>query len=120
MDEAETELIEVYSAGDLTEAYFLRDRLEEAGIKARVVGDALVTGAGVLPVGEETAPRIWVFQPDETRARELLAEYEQVHRRPHTEEDETPAATWKCPTCGEDVESDFDVCWNCQTPRNPY
>ncbi len=25
---------------------------------------------------------------------------------------------WKCPACGEDVEDDFNVCWNCQRGRN--
>jgi|GEM_PF-2177916 len=24
---------------------------------------------------------------------------------------------WKCPKCGETVEMDFEVCWNCQNPR---
>jgi len=24
---------------------------------------------------------------------------------------------WKCPECGETVEIDFDVCWNCQKPK---
>lgn len=24
---------------------------------------------------------------------------------------------WKCGNCGEDVEDDFEVCWNCQTER---
>jgi len=24
---------------------------------------------------------------------------------------------WKCPQCSEEVEEDFDVCWNCGTDR---
>ena len=24
---------------------------------------------------------------------------------------------WKCPKCGETVEMNFDICWNCQTSR---
>jgi predicted nucleic-acid-binding Zn-ribbon protein len=24
---------------------------------------------------------------------------------------------WKCPACGEEVEDDFNVCWNCQRDR---
>ncbi len=24
---------------------------------------------------------------------------------------------WRCPSCGEDVEDDFNVCWNCQRPK---
>ena len=25
---------------------------------------------------------------------------------------------WKCPKCGEDVENNFDVCWNCGTSKS--
>ena len=97
MDETDAELVEVYSAADIAEAHFLQSMLENAGIKARVVGDTL---SGMVPVGEENAPRVWVFQPDEAVARELLAEYERVHRRWHPDDDRPPE-TWTCPTCGE-------------------
>jgi hypothetical protein len=119
MNEADDDIVEVYSAADITEAAFLRDLLEEAGIRTRVVGDSLQTAVGLLPPGEETAPRLWVFRADEGKAREMLADYERVHRRPHPDDD-PPAESWQCPTCGETVETDFELCWNCQTPRKPY
>jgi predicted nucleic-acid-binding Zn-ribbon protein len=25
---------------------------------------------------------------------------------------------WKCPACSEDVEDDFNVCWNCQRAKD--
>lgn len=25
---------------------------------------------------------------------------------------------WRCASCGEDVEDDFNVCWNCQRPKD--
>jgi predicted nucleic-acid-binding Zn-ribbon protein len=25
---------------------------------------------------------------------------------------------WKCPTCGEEVEDDFNICWNCQSGKD--
>lgn len=34
--------------------------------------------------------------------------------------DQTPVNTddyWKCPKCGETVEMDFEICWNCQNSR---
>jgi len=116
MSDEEEDIVEVYSAADITEAYFLRDVLGDAGISARVVGDSLT---GMLPPGEETAPRLWVFRADEARSREIVKEYERVHRQPHLDDDR-PAETWKCPTCGELVEADFELCWNCQTPRKAY
>jgi len=28
-----------------------------------------------------------------------------------------PSSSWSCPACGEKVEDDFDLCWNCGTGR---
>jgi len=28
-----------------------------------------------------------------------------------------PGVEWSCSKCGEDVPASFDVCWNCETPR---
>lgn len=105
------EIVEVYSAQDLGQAHFLRDMLADQGIEARVVAE---TGLGLPPLGE-SAPCVWVHRADEARARELLADWEKSHARLRPGEDPRPA--WKCPACGELVEQDFDVCWNCQTPR---
>ncbi len=109
------DIVEVYSAGDIGQAYFLRDMLANEGIEARVVGDRIATGLGLPPVGE-SAPCLWVRRDDEARARELLAQWEQVHARPHPDE-AVPRPAWKCPSCGELVEEDFDLCWNCQAPK---
>lgn len=119
MSDIEEDIVEVYSAADITEAYFLRDVLGDAGIATRVVGDTLT---GMLPPGEETAPRLWVFRKDEARAREIVEEFERVHQRPRLDDERNPvsAATWTCPTCGEPVDADFELCWNCQTPRKEY
>ena len=111
------DIVEVYKAGELGEAYFLRDMLGNAGIEARVVGDSISTGLGLPPVGE-SAPSLWVRRTDEKQARELLTEYEKVHARPHSDEESRPA--WKCSACGELVDDDFELCWNCQNPRKPY
>jgi rubrerythrin len=117
MESPDAEIVEVYAAADVTEAHFLRDLLAENGIEARVVGESLQ--GGLIPTGDlEIAPRLWVFRHDEARATELLKAYERIHTRPHG--DEEPANTWKCPTCSETVEEEFELCWNCQTPRKPY
>jgi len=31
-------------------------------------------------------------------------------------ESSAPSATWRCPTCGESVEDQFDMCWKCAAP----
>lgn len=57
--------------------------------------------------------------------RELAADQlaEQPHAEglpfdaPPAEQVDEHAAGWKCSVCGEAVPGNFDVCWNCQTPR---
>jgi hypothetical protein len=57
----------------MVEANYLCNRLEEARIEARVVGDFLGGAVGGLPLGEATSPRVWVHQSDQARAREVIA-----------------------------------------------
>jgi rubrerythrin len=111
------DIVDVYAAADLGQAHFLQEMLANAEIEARVVGDSISTGLGYPPV-DKFAPRLWVRRADEARARELLAEFEKIHARPHP--DDEPRAAWKCSACGELVEDDFELCWNCQNPRQPY
>src|SRR5205085_2222553 len=104
-----SEITEVYSAADDAEAYFVKNLLEDAGIKAQVVNDQSWVAPGA---GDSMAPRIWVSQADERRARELVLRWEDEHT-PAADEDEwkddwedeeeegnksgLKVAAWKCP-----------------------
>jgi hypothetical protein len=81
----DSRLVEVYAARNGIEAHFLRGLLEEEGIAVRVVGEGLAFAIGDLPMGLPTAPRLWVFEDDSARARELILEWEQSR---HTSADE--------------------------------
>ena len=65
-------IVELCSAANAVEAYAIRSLLEEEGIQTCVVGDFLGNAAGGLPLGETTAPRIWVREKDAARAREVI------------------------------------------------
>ena len=65
-------IVELCSAGDVVEADDLCELLEEAGIQARIVGEVLGNAGGGLPLGEATAPRIWVLEDDAIRGREVI------------------------------------------------
>ena len=65
-------LVEVCSASNVVEADGLCELLEEAGIRARVVGEGLGVAAGGLALGEDVSPRIWVRESDLERAREVI------------------------------------------------
>ena len=60
--------------------------------------------AGELPI-DAALPQIWVEDPaDFARARELIDEF---LRSTHT------GPPVKCPKCGEENPSSFDLCWSC-------
>jgi hypothetical protein len=68
-------IVELCSAANIIEADGLCELLEEAGIQARVVGDNLTAAAGCLPLGEATAPRIWVYENDADHARQVIGQW---------------------------------------------
>ena len=85
--------------------------LEEAGIEPRLVKEEDHLGDWIAGPGSGAAFRIWVREGDESRARQVIAQWK--GRR----ELEAPAAAWQCQQCGEEVEGNFDICWNCQSSR---
>ena len=105
-------LVEVYWAADVQEVHAVRGVLEEAGIRARVIGESLATMYGLVLTGASVSPRVCVFASHESRARQVIAAWEEQRRA-----DPTSGASWGCPQCGEEVEGNFDICWNCQSPK---
>ncbi len=65
----------VYSDARPVLAHLLRDRLEEAGIKAFVENEQSWQGMGDLPGSIVAPPRVLVAAADETRAQEIVAEF---------------------------------------------
>src|SRR5579864_6821393 len=67
--------VEVYAAKDMIEAQFVSNLLGSDGVEATIVGEALGTAAGDLPLFTAT-PRIWVRPQDAQRARHVVQEYQ--------------------------------------------
>jgi hypothetical protein len=74
-------LVEVCSASDLIEAEAICGALEEAGIRAKVVGEGPGVAAGGLPIVEEVAPQVWVREEDAARAQEVIGRWRETHPR---------------------------------------
>lgn len=106
--------IEVYIARDEMDAGTALAMLRAEGIEGRVVGANLQTASGELGMSYNALPRIWVRSDDATRARELIANHERERREAS---ERPPAEPWRCPACSEEVQGDFDLCWNCETER---
>jgi hypothetical protein len=96
----------LYQARDRIEAQLLRDFLDRHLVDAVILGDYLAGAAGGLPA--DISPSVWVLEDeDRERGRELLARFQADAALGGS------GADWTCATCGESVEGDFDVCWNC-------
>lgn len=98
----------VHTAESIVEIAHLRNLLEADGIACVVRNDRLGGVAGEIPF-VECWPELWVVETGNyLRARALI---ESALRAP------AGGAPWHCPRCGESVEGQFEVCWNCGTER---
>jgi hypothetical protein len=102
---------QLYLARDRIEAQLLKDYLERHWVRVVVLGDYLAGAAGELPAN--ISPSLWLIDDEDLeRARGLLADFLAPPISP------TDPSPWICPACGEPVEADFDLCWNCTRPRD--
>ena len=80
------------------------DLLADRGIRARIFNANASSLAGELPI-DAALPQLWVEDPaDAARAREVIETF--TRHVPST-------ALRRCPACGEDNPSSFDLCWSC-------
>jgi putative signal transducing protein len=98
----------IYSAANTQQAYLLKGILEDRGIPARVVNDAIQIAGGDLPVGWAAAARVVVISEDALKAREIAEEFDRTTGHEPTSDAflSAPAAMeWSewpvCPQCGE-------------------
>lgn len=107
----------VYSAANTQQAYLLRGLLEEEGITARVVNDALQLAGGELPLGWAAAARVVVPERDAARARQIAADFDrQTSSASQSREPANIAApeSWSdwpvCPQCGMRRSAECPIC----------
>ena len=99
----------VYSHDSPLLVQHMRNLLELEGIRCFTRNMNLVGGAGELP---PTAvwPELWVEHAiDHDRAEEII--------RSAQTQTEASERTWRCPGCGEELEAQFQQCWNCGRTR---
>lgn len=98
----------LYEAADRIEAQRLIDFLHDHDIPAVMLGDYLSGAAGELPAN--IFPSVWLVENVHwLLANTLLQDFHEPSSQGET--------AWLCSECGETVEGEFDVCWNCGTPR---
>jgi putative signal transducing protein len=106
------EPIVIYSAANVQQAYLLKGLLEERGIAAWVVNDAMQIAGGELPLGWTAAARVVVSEQDADEARRFAMDFDHQTAHPVAGEDERkeapPADEW----------SDWPLCPQCQSRRS--
>jgi hypothetical protein len=99
-------MIKIYSSMNGAEVHHFRNVLEGRGIECEVRGEDRRTAMGDLPI-TECWIELWLV--DEARSAEAKALIDGATI------DEGIA--WTCAGCGETIDGQFDVCWQCGTER---
>lgn len=83
----------------------LKDLLEEQGIATIIKNEFLAGGVGELPP-TEVWPELWVVdKEDKGPAKRIVDEFIQSSK--------SSPQDWTCNCCGEHIEGQFNICWNC-------
>jgi hypothetical protein len=83
----------------------MQGKLESEGIKVEVKNNIAAGGAGEL-APTELWPELWVLRRvDEERALAIVQKM--MEKGEH--------GKWECPQCGEENDSSFESCWQCQS-----
>ena len=90
--------------------YHMKNVLENHGIACQIRGEYRKVGTGFLPP-TECWPELWII--DDSQFEEADKIIEEALETEDTEEKKLKP--WRCPGCGEEVEGQFDECWNCGT-----
>ncbi|WP_118180761.1 DUF2007 domain-containing protein [Paraburkholderia phosphatilytica] len=85
--------------------------LAVAGIRCELHNCYLNGALGEIPA-DQCAPELWLMdERDEMIALRLI---DAAKRGPSPD-----APPWRCRQCGETLEAQFTVCWQCGTARDP-
>lgn len=80
-------------------------------IACLVRNEQLFAGLGEIPF-VECYPELWVVDDElYPRALNLLRQY--------MADNDVELPSWVCRKCGEEVEGQFNACWNCSSPADP-
>jgi hypothetical protein len=99
-------MMRVYTGQVLALVEIMKDVLEMHGIESVIRNQYLSAAVGEIPP-HEAWPQLWVADQDFARARKIIADAEK--EPPDSQEIKI------CSKCGEEVEGQFAVCWNCGT-----
>ncbi|PCJ25879.1 MAG: hypothetical protein COA96_06430 [SAR86 cluster bacterium] len=96
----------VYTSDNVTQAWHIRNVLEQHDIRSVIKNENLYSASGEIPF-TECLPEVWVNELYFVRAGQIIREIENSV--------ESEAEDWTCNHCKEVNGASFALCWNCQT-----
>ncbi len=97
----------LYTSSNPMMVTHLRNLLQSEGVECRLKNEFLYSIAGEVPP-TMIWPELWVAESDFDRAQRVVNE---------ALADKSGLPPWRCAECGEQVEGQFDLCWQCGAPR---
>ncbi len=99
----------IYSEPNPIFIHQIKELLEKKGIQAIVKNEMLSGGIGELPP-TEIWPELWVVNnEDRSLAKRIVDNFlNSIKSEPEN---------WVCNYCGEKIEGQFNICWNCGKER---
>ena len=88
--------------------HILRAAIEKEGIECVVNNEQLAQLSGELPLGD-CFLELYVADKDADTA---MAVYKQMRG-----DSPVCVALWQCSNCQEEIEDQYNLCWNCEHPR---
>ena len=99
--------VRIYTGASIVDAGLFHNLLEQHDIPAQMRNYHTSSAIGELPF-VETHPEVYVPSSFAEQAKRLLVELN---------EPRGDGVDWSCRNCQEANPSSFDLCWQCQTPR---
>jgi hypothetical protein len=88
----------------------IKGLLDEANIPSMIRNEHLAMALGEL-APSDCSPEVWILNDEDyARAKQIVDEL----RASNVQTNEP----WVCPVCGEAIEGQFTLCWNCGKERH--
>ncbi|MGR5285390.1 putative signal transducing protein [Vibrio maritimus] len=103
--------MKIFIGNNPPETHIVQQQLASEGIHCEVRGEGVFGLRGEVPFDESSLPYVWLFDTEQSMMAKAIIKQWQLKTQ------YTNHADWHCFACDELNEGQFEVCWNCQTPK---
>jgi hydrogenase maturation factor HypF (carbamoyltransferase family) len=99
----------LYSSQNRVVIYVLKETLESQGILCFIKNENPPLAGEIPPA--IACPELWCMDDEQHAKAKIIIANEQAARI-------SPQDAWVCPKCSEELEGQFELCWQCGTQRD--